>query len=189
MKRTKKIITATLVSAFALSSLAACSSDDSNKEETTKATTQATTVATTTTKETTETTISPCVAEYYYGVDVTIKAELASEDVTPDYVDSDSENSKVILFTPDDSLSEIVYTGISSEPYEDWYTITSCPEELEVFDSADADHPIAIQMDPVDGNPTRAFQFADSEGSYHLALIHYDAEADEFQIDEIQAAG
>ncbi|MCQ2532526.1 MAG: hypothetical protein MJ093_07460 [Saccharofermentans sp.] len=51
------------------------------------------------------------------------------------------------------------------------------------------DNPIAIQMDWEDGNPTRALQYVDSEGSYHIGLIHYDSATGEFQISDSIAAG
>ena len=199
MKKFKTIITATIVGALAMSSFVACSSDDSKKEETKEETTVTTTEAETEATEADDDTYVgcdiDCNTDLYYGLDIEFETKVVAdddedvEDVEPAYVDSESEDSKVVVFTPSEEISDIIFVGVSTEPYDGWYTFTSCPEELAHFESADEENPIVIRMDLTDGNPSRAIEYRDSSDSYHIAIIQYDSETGEFQIKDVQAMG
>lgn len=197
MKKFKSIITTTIVSALAVSSLMACSSDvaNTNKPEetteatttTTQATTEATSEATTTSfRNITNTTDS---TEFYHGVDVTFTAEIR-DDVDPDYIDSESADSKVVVFTPSEDITDIYFSYVETEFDENGYPVlTDYQSEPIGFIVAAEDNPIAIQMDLEDGEPTRALMYTDAEDFCHLVFIQYDEATDTVSVLESHSAG
>lgn len=209
MKNFKSVIAATLVSTFVLSSLASCSSDAGKRDESEAETT--TTEATTTTEETTtrattEATTSSETSEEstvttsssgntnrdidLCGLNITFTAEIATEDIEPDYVDSNDPNAPIVIITPSESVGVVTYTSVNTYPDgEGWYLLDSIDQELITFDMIDKDDPIAIQMDLNSDNPIRALQYTDGTEYRNLAFIQYDPDTNQVIIEENHAVG
>lgn len=211
MKTFKSVIAATLVSTFVLSSLASCSSDAGKRDEsetettttteatttteetTTRATTEATTTSSETSEESTVTTSSSGNTNrdiVLCGLNITFTAEIATEDIEPDYVDSNDPNAPIVIITPSESVGVVTYTSVNTYPDgEGWYLLESIDQELITFNMIDKDDPIAIQMDLNSDNPIRAIQYIDGTEYRNLAFIQYDPDTNQVIIEENHAVG
>lgn len=104
-----------------------------------------------------------------YGLDIT-------------YVDSDDEDSMLVMFLSDEELTDVKFEALNAMPDLESYYLGDEPETITTFDEISPIHPVIVQMDVTSAWPDRGLSYIDANGYYHTIGLQYNPDTDTIEI-------
>lgn len=191
MKRFTKTITTFLASSLMMTQLAACATDNKSdnkmdKDEESRVETHETRRERETDRDDSDN--DDDYFDSYADWESAIYAQiidaetLASYGLDIAYVDSDDEDSMLVMFLSDGELTDVKFEALNAMPDLESYYLGEEPETITTFDEISPIHPVIVQMDVTAGWPDRGLSYIDANGYYHTIGLQYNPDTDTIEI-------